>query len=499
MFGAVTRRARRGSPRIAVIGAGISGILVGIKLLEKGLRDFTIFEKGDDIGGTWRDNVYPGVACDVPSHLYVYSFEPNPDWTHRFAAGADIHRYYRKTAEKYGVVPHVRLRTEIAAADWQGDHWLLRTTEGETVAADILISAVGRLHHPSIPEIEGLDSFAGATFHSSRWRRDIDPAGKRVGVIGTGSSATQITATLSRTAQRLSLFQRTPQWVLAIPNDPLPRWMAPIHRYVPFASRLYYRRVAAQLAERTSVLNKGDRTDYDRAARASLDLIRDPELKARLTPDYAPGCKRMVRSPDFHEAIQRPNVELVSDPIDHVEPRGIVTRDGRLHELDVLVLATGFKVDAFMRPMTMTGEGGVSLETVWEDGPLNYRSVAIPQMPNFFLINGPYSPGGSASIVSIAEIDTAYIMQCIDKIVREKVAIAPRLDRSRELLENVRERASKTVWVTGGCNSWYLGKDGVPIVNPATLAELAEELRIPDFADFEVVAATGQAPDRLAA
>lgn len=479
----------RGSntPSVAVIGAGISGILVGIKLRERGITDFTIFEKGDGLGGTWRDNVYPGVACDVPSHLYVYSFEHNPDWTHRFAAGADIRRYYERTADKYGVTPHVRLRSEIAAADWQGNHWRLRTTAGEIYRADILISAVGRLHHPSYPDIPGLDSFAGETVHSARWRSDVATEGRRVGVIGTGSSATQIVATLSRTASRLSLFQRTPQWVLAIPNDRLPRWMRWVHRYVPGAAQRYYHKVAEQLAERTSVLNKGDRTDYDKAAQASLDLIKDPDLKRRMTPDYAPGCKRMVRSPDFHEAIQRPNVELVSTPIERVEADGIVTTDGRLHPLDVLVLATGFKVDAFMRPMTMTGADGVTLDEVWADGPLNYRSVTVPGMPNFFMINGPYSPGGSASIVSIAEIDTGYVMQCIDRIAERGVAIMPKLARSRELLEQVRARASKTVWITGGCKSWYLGPDGVPIVNPATLAELADELRTPDFADYEEV------------
>ena len=205
-----------------------------------------------------------------------------------------------------------------------------------------------------------------------------------------------------------------------------------------------------------------------------------------MTPDYQPGCKRMVRSPNFHEAVQQPNVEIVIDAIDHVEAGGIVTADGRLHELDVLVLATGFKVDSFMRPMTMTGQNGVTLETLWADIPMNYRSVTLPGMPNFFMMNGPYSPGGSASIVSIAEIGVSYIMQCVNRIARDKVAIMPRMDRARALLDKVRERASKTIWITGGCKSWYLGKDGVPIVNPATLLELAADLQHPDFDDYEV-------------
>ena len=194
----------------------------------------------------------------------------------------------------------------------------------------------------------------------------------------------------------------------------------------------------------------------------------------------------MVRSPHFHEAVQRPNVEVVADPIDHVEAHGIVTRDGRLHALDVLVLATGFKVDAFMRPMTMTGRNGTTLDALWTETPMNYRSVTLPDMPNFFMINGPYSPGGSASIVSIAEIGVNYVMQCVRRIAREGVAMAPKLDRSRILLDQVRDRASKTIWITGGCKSWYLGKDGVPIVNPATLKELAAELKTPDYADYDV-------------
>ena len=471
-------------PRIAIIGAGISGILVGIKLRERGLTDFTIHEKADALGGTWRDNRYPGIACDVPSHLYVYSFAHNPNWSHRYAGGPEIQRHYARVADEYGISPRIRYNSEIAHAEWTGRDWTLTTKAGETISADILISAVGRLHHPSMPDIKGLDSFAGDSFHSARWPKDLAPDGKRIGVIGTGSSATQMTAAIAGKATKLSLFQRTPQWVIPVPNPKIESWRKWLFKLWPSAMKTYYDKLEQEVIALTAGFLEGDTSAIQAYAQTGLDMVRDPELRAKLTPSYKAGCKRLVMSPDFHEAIQHPDVELVTSGIDRIVPEGVMTQDGKVHELDMLVLATGFKVDAFMRPMTMTGEDGVTLDEVWSNTPMNYRSLMIPHMPNFFMINGPYSPGGSASIPAIIEIQTAYMMKLLDRVLARNVAITPTPERSAELVAELRKRAMKTIWATGGCKSWYLDKEGVPIYNPVSLPELREQMGEPEFADF---------------
>lgn len=479
-------------PHVVVIGGGIGGILAGIKLKEKGYS-FTILEKAGALGGTWRDNTYPGVACDDPAHLYVYSFEPNPDWKSVFAAGKDILNYYQRAADKYGITPHVRFHSHVVAAEWRDDHWNLELEDGSRLRADIVVSAVGRLHHPSLPEIPGMETFERPLFHSARWDHGVDVRNKRIGVIGTGSSATQITAAVSKTAARLLLFQRTPQWVLTVPNDPVPAWFRFMLKYVPFVGKWYYRRLKKQVGDAAKALLAGDREAYDARIRACLEEVRDPALRAKLTPSYAPGCKRLCNSPDFYKAIQRPNVELVTEGIERIAPTGIVTSDGKLHELDALVLATGFKTHAFLRPMKLTGKDGVTLDSLWADGFVNYRTVALPHMPNFFMVNGPYSPSSSGSIVPIIEIDMAYIMQCIERIRVDRVALAPSYARSVAWLEGVRKRASKTVWATGGCSSWYLDKQGVPVNYPAARDEFALELDQPNYADFEVFPLDGSA------
>ncbi|WP_236787807.1 NAD(P)/FAD-dependent oxidoreductase [Amycolatopsis sp. GM8] len=478
--------ADRPFPRVVVIGAGIGGILAGIRLRDRGITAFTILEKADSLGGTWRENTYPGVACDDPAHLYSYSFEPNPGWTHRFAGGPDILAYYRRTAEKYRITPHIRYGTRVTDLCWHGDHWQLRLHDGTSMDADVVISAVGRLHHPSIPAIPGLSTFAGPAFHSTAWPSTLDTDGKRVGVVGTGSSATQITAALAPTVGHLALFQRTPQWVMTVPNNPVPGWLRWALRHVPWASGAYYRHLSRATAKATRILTRGDRTGYNQRAQAGLDTISDPALKAKLTPDYGPGCKRMVNSPNFYQAVQRPAVNVVTSPIDHVDTSGVVTGDGRHHSLDVLVLATGFQAHAFLRPMTVTGQRGIALDDLWRHGYLTYRTVALPAMPNFFMINGPYTPASSGSVVPILEIDVDYVMQCLDRIRADRVALAPRYDASAHWVSQVRDRASRTIWVTGGCHSWYLDKDGVPVNNPATRAEFADELAAPRYSDFEI-------------
>jgi cation diffusion facilitator CzcD-associated flavoprotein CzcO len=478
----------RPKPKVVIIGAGISGILMGIKLRARGLTDFVILEKGETLGGTWRDNRYPGVACDVAAHLYVYSFAPNPAWRSRYAKGPDIWKYYHDVARRYGVLPHIRYGQQVASAQWQQDKWLVSAQSGESYLADIVVSASGRLHHPVLPDIAGTDSFAGPSFHTSRWDESLDIRGLRLGVIGTGSTATQIVASSASKVRQLKLFQRTAQWVYPLPDTPVLWWKRLLFRLSPARATQYYYTLRSQTEER------GKAATGDPAARAARDQVcfdalasvREPELRRKLTPDYEVGCKRLVFSGDYYEAVQQPSVDVVTQAIDHIEPRGVVTSDGTLHELDILAFATGFDAHAYLRPMQLTGEDGITLDQVWAELPASYRSMAIPQMPNFLMLNGPYSPGGTASVVGIVEAQAAYVMQLIERIVEGGVAIAPKAQASRAWLDSVRARARDSVWATGGCQSWYLDKTGTPTLDPSTLSELEVQLAEVNWDDFEV-------------
>jgi cation diffusion facilitator CzcD-associated flavoprotein CzcO len=419
--------------------------------------------------------------------LYTYSFARNPWWKSRYAKGPDIWKYYHGVAKRKGVLPFIRYGAEVEAADFDGRQWILLTSGGELHTADIVISANGRLHHPTIPQIPGAEDFAGASFHSSRWDHSIDLKGKRVGLIGTGSTATQIITTLAGTVSRLSVFQRTPQWVFPVKNTPTAWWRRVAFHLFGSHWQRYYR----QLRDETEARGKATtgsaeaRRLRDKVCHDALAAIHDPQLRAKLTPDYEVGCKRLVFSDGFYEAIQKPSVDVVTERIDHIVPKGVVTKDGKLHALDILVFATGFDAHAYLRPMQVTGENGIKLAEVWRDLPLTYHSMTIPHMPNFLLINGPYSPGGSASVVGIVETQVEYLLQLIKHIAERDVAIAPRAAAAEAWLGQVREQARNSIWGTGGCQSWYLDKDGVPTLNPITLSDLQVQIAGPDFNDFE--------------
>ncbi len=480
--------ARGKETRFIIIGSGISGVLMAIRLLEAGFQNFTVLEKAAEMGGTWRDNVYPGVACDVAAHLYTYSFARNPAWQTRYAKGADIWKYNHDVARRYGVLPHIEYGKEVCSALFRDGIWHLTTQDGSEYQAEVVIAAVGRLHHPVVPEIAGAESFAGPSFHTSRWDTSIDLAGKRVGVIGTGSTATQVITALAGTVPALTVFQRTPQWVYPVKNTPNPWWRRLLFRLSPTHWQRYYLQLQSETEER------GKATTGSAAARAARNQVcidalaglRDPELRAKLTPDYEVGCKRLVFSDGFYDAIEQPGVEVITDGIAQIEPGGLRTADGRFHPVDVLVYATGFDAHAYLRPMQVTGAGGKTLDEVWQDLPLAYHSVTIPHMPNFLTINGPYSPGGSASVIGIVEAQADYLMQLIGRITDEDLLLAPSEAASAKWLDGVRELARASLWGTGGCQSWYLDKTGTPTLNPITLTELKDQIARPDYADFVV-------------
>jgi len=477
--------------RILIVGAGMSGILSAIKLREAGFEDVVLYEKADRLGGTWRENTYPGVTCDVPSHFYSYSFAPNPDWSHCFSPGAEIQAYFERVARRYDVVPRIRFGTEITRAEFRGGQWTVRTADGSTDRADVVIAATGVLHHPSIPDLPGLDTFAGAAFHSARWDHAVPLAGRRVGIVGTGSSAVQIVGALVDRVRELVLFQRTPQWIAPVANPAYseaektgfrnhPETIEQVRAEV---SRALTDNFANHLADTNSPQL---RAIHDACVTNLEQSVKDPVLREQLRPTYRAACKRLIMSDNFYDAIQRPNARLVTAGIDRIEASGVRTRDGRLHELDVLVLATGFRVDRFMRPMTIVGRDGDLLDDVWRDGPFAYMAIAIPGFPNLFMLNGPNAPVGNFSLIEVAELQFAYILQLLGTLrsgacreVDVSGAAMRRFDAER------REAAQTTIW-NSGCRSWYLDATGLPTAWPWTFDRFREEMSAPRLGDFEL-------------
>jgi cation diffusion facilitator CzcD-associated flavoprotein CzcO len=478
------------SPTVGIVGAGMSGLCMGIKLRQAGIESFKIYEKAGSLGGTWRENTYPGLSCDVPSRFYSYSFAPNPDWSRHFSPGPEIRAYFERVADRYALRPRIRLNSQIVAARHDGERWLLRTAAGEEETADFLISATGVLHHPRYPEIAGLDSFAGRAFHSARWEHSVPLAGKRIGVIGTGSTGVQITCALAGVASHYSLFQRTPQWILPGANrrySRLTKWL--LHR-LPALNRLAYR-AAQEWLEHTlgeAVVRPGwQRRAIGAACRRNLRRVNDPNLRESLTPDYEPMCKRIVMSSEFYDAVQQPGVDVVTEPIERIEPEGIRTADATLHKLDVLVLATGFDAHAYMRPMELVGPHGETLEDAWPDEPHGYLTVALPGFPNFFCLMGPHSPVGNQSLVAVAETQADYALWFIERFRKGELA-APTAAATERFNAELRAAMPETVWVTG-CRSWYIGADGLPMLWPWTPRRHREMLAEPALADFDVTEA----------
>ncbi len=476
--------------RFIIIGAGMAGILSGIKLRERGFTNFVIYEKADRLGGTWRENRYPGLSCDVPSHLYSYSFAPNPDWSHRFSPGPEIQAYFEDVAHRYQLDASIRCGAEVTRCRFEDGRWRVELSDGSIDVGDFVIAATGVLHHPAYPDIEGLDSFEGACFHSSRWDASVPVAGRRVGIIGTGSTSIQMVSALVDQVAELTVFQRTAQWVMPIENPAYseeeraafrkqPELMAEIRAEI---ARAFVDGFANVLVDATSPVLDAIHTACEENLEKS---VADPELKEKLRPDYRAACKRLIMSADFYDAIQRPNARLVTEDIQRIEASGVRTRDGQLHELDVLVLATGFRVDRFMRPMQVVGRDGTTLEEAWRGGPRAYMAITMADFPNFFMLNGPNGPVGNFSLIDIAELQFSYILQLVDQV---RSGACKEVSASRTAMERFdterREAALKTIW-SSGCKSWYLDAEGVPMAWPWTYDRFREEMARPRLADFE--------------
>lgn len=451
--------------RAVVVGTGFSGLAASIKLHERGIEHI-VLERDDDVGGTWRDNIYPGCRCDVPSHLYSFSFAPNPEWSELFAPQHEILDYLRDTAERFGVLPRVRFGVSLDEAEWDPDaaRWLLSTSAG-ALTCEVLVLGTGPLSEPAFPDIEGLGSFRGPVVHSARWDPGVDLDGARVAVIGTGASAIQLVPQVQRHAGRLVLFQRTPAWVLPHPNRRMSRVERAAFRRFPLLQKalrfgIYVGAEAASVGlTRWPGLTRAVRL----VGRAYLRLqVKDPAKRGALTPDYLPGCKRLLPSPDFYTAVDQPNVELVTEGIDRVENDAIVTRDGRRHEVDVIIPATGFRVTDNPMMDTLRGKDGISLAKAWaEDGLRAHLGTTVPGFPNLFILAGPNTGIGHTSLVVMIEAQIRYMLGCLAEMDRLGAHAAEvRVEPFEAYNRALQQRMARTVWNTGGCASWYLDDEG---------------------------------------
>lgn len=479
-------------PRVAIIGAGMSGIAAVVKLEKAGYTDLTVFEKGDRVGGTWRENTYPGLSCDIPSRWYCFSFALKADWSHRYPYGPDIQAYMEAVARDFGVQEKVRFNTAVTHLTYEEPIWRLQTAAGEVEYYDIVISATGILHQPTVPDIKGLDTFSGALFHSARWDHSVELAGKSVGVVGTGSTASQIIGAITSTVKEMHVFQRTPQWMAALPQKEYSAGWNKLLATFPILQRLtyhFYFQALVRTFSAATVGNKRMQRLMNWVVRKNLeDNVPDPELRAKLTPDYQATCKRLIFCSDFYPAISSPNANLITEGIEQIEADGIRTTDGVLHKLDVLVMATGFNPFAFILPTKVTGEDGIDLEQTWDGSPKAHRGVAVPGFPNFWMLEGPTGPVGNLSLITVSEYQVDYIISMLDKMKAEGFkAIAPEQTACDSYNAAMAEGIKDTTWVTGGCTSWYMDKSGVPNLYPWYPMQYLDEMHNPNYSEYRLI------------
>jgi cation diffusion facilitator CzcD-associated flavoprotein CzcO len=455
---------RKTGRSVVVVGAGFGGVGAAVMLQRAGYTDVTVLERGERVGGVWHHNTYPGAACDIPSHLYEFSFAPNPDWTRRYAPQAEIQQYLEDVARRYGVFDRIHTGTEVQSARWDEERgrWLIETSAG-AYEADVLLAACGQLSVPKLPRVPGLDEFAGPAFHTARWRHDVDVAGKRVAVFGTGCSAIQVVPSIQPIAAHVDVYQRSPGWTLPKMDFP----------YSPRTRRLFARFPLLQRLDRWSIFAFQEFAAMAMTKRPWLlpllrtlgrrqinSAIQDPELRRKVTPADEIGCKRVMLTDDWYPTLTKPNVDVVTERVAAVTPTGVRTADGAERPADVIVLATGFESHGFVAPMQITGKEGRTLAETWAGLPRAYLGTSVPGFPNLFLLYGPNTNGGSGSVIYTIEAGMEHVLAALDELGRadaQRIEVRP--EAAERFERELRAALAGTVWHTG-CTNWYVDEQG---------------------------------------
>lgn len=449
---------------IAIVGSGFAGLGMAIRLKQAGIEDFVVLERTSDVGGTWHVNTYPGCQCDIPSHLYSFSFAPNPNWSRTYSLQPEIWEYLRRVSREQHIDPHVRLNHEVSTATWdeQAEHWRIETNAG-TLTAEILVAGPGPLSAPKLPDIQGIENFQGTIFHSAQWNHEHPLDGERVAVIGTGASSIQLVPHLQPRVAKLHLYQRTAPWVVPHRDRETSRWERTLYRVFPPAQRVVRALVycSRELFVFT-LMHPHANSLPERVARKHLrKQVTDPELRAKLTPRYRIGCKRTLISNNYYPALQQPNVEVVTDTISAITPRGIVTADGTERAVDTIVLGTGFHVTDMPIAAWVRGREGRTLDDVWQGSPQAYLGTTVTGFPNLFMLVGPNTGLGHNSVVFMIESQLNYVMDCLGHLKRDAIStFEVRKDAQQRFNDDLQRRLDGTVWTSGGCVGWYIDANG---------------------------------------
>ena len=483
--------------RVAVIGSGFGGLGAAVRLRREGVTDFVVLERAGSIGGTWRDNDYPGCACDVPSHLYSFSFAPNPDWPRAFSGQEHIRAYLERVADVFRLRPHLRLNSEVKTMTWDAGRlvWVIETSSG-TLLADLVVSATGPLSDPKVPAVPGLDTFPGKVFHSARWDHDYELRGKRVAVVGTGASAIQIVPAIQPDVAKLTLFQRTPPWVMPRVDRAISgaeRWL---HRQLPFTTQarrgLLWGMRELQVQAFTKHPNELGMIEQ-LARRNMARAIKDPALRAKLTPDYRIGCKRILLSSAYYPALAQPNVDVVASGLSEIRGSTVVAADGSEAEVDAIVFGTGFHVTDMPIAERVVGAEGKTLAEAWKGGMEALRGASAAGFPNWMTIIGPNTGLGNSSMILMIESQLNYLADYVRQldVLGGRVALDARPAAVDAWNDRVQERMLRTVWSTGGCSSWYLDAGGRnTTIWPGTTSEFRRATRRVDLTEYQVLRAT---------
>ncbi|MFL5829925.1 MAG: flavin-containing monooxygenase [Solirubrobacteraceae bacterium] len=478
---------------LAIVGSGFAGLGMAIEAKRAGIEDFVVLERAHQLGGTWRDNHYPGCGCDVPTPLYSYSFAPNPYWSHLYARSEEIRDYLERCADEFAVREKIRFGTEVTGARWDAEaqRWEVEIDGRPALTTRFVVGGFGGLSRPAYPDIDGLEDFAGALFHSAQWDHEVPLAGKRVGVIGTGASAIQLIPQIAKAGAEVTVFQRTPPWIVPKLDRPIRRPEQQLYAKLPVAQKAL-RALIFTITEGVGVAI----TRYPRllaigevwARRHMRKAIGDVHLREQLTPDYRLGCKRILPSNDYYPALARDNVELVTAGIDRVTPTGVRAADGADHELDVLVCGTGFQIEEVFMHLDVRGRDGITLRDAWAPGIEAHRGTTISGFPNLALLSGPNTGTGSTSQVYMIEAQIHYALELMRELRRGQAgAIEPRAEAQADYNAWIQKRMQRTVWLRGGCNSWYLDSAGVNrTLYPGPSSSFWRSLRRVELAEYRL-------------